>query len=65
VQALYERYGPERLHWGSDYPVLRKAMTYQQALEAVRTHCDFISAPDMDRILGESLHDLLERHGAR
>ena len=24
VQALYDAYGPERLHWGSDYPVLRK-----------------------------------------
>lgn len=64
VQALYERFGPERLHWGSDYPVVRKAMTYQHALEAVRTHCDFISAPDLDRILGDSLYELLERHGA-
>ncbi len=65
VQALYEQFGPERLHWGSDYPVLRKALTYQQALEAVRTHCDFIAAADLNRILGDSLHDLLERHGSR
>ena len=64
VQALYEHFGPERLHWGSDYPVLRKAMTYQQSLEVVRTHCDFISSADMSRILGDSLYDLLERHGA-
>ena len=32
VQALYERFGPERLHWGSDYPVVRRAMTYQHSL---------------------------------
>jgi predicted TIM-barrel fold metal-dependent hydrolase len=63
VQALYEQFGPERLHWGSDYPVVRKAMTYQQALEAVRTHCDFIALSDLTRILGDSLQDLLERHG--
>jgi predicted TIM-barrel fold metal-dependent hydrolase len=63
VQALYERFGPERLHWGSDYPVVRRAMTYQQALEAVRTHCDFIPAPDLARILGDGLDDLLRRHG--
>jgi L-fuconolactonase len=62
VQALYERYGPERLHWGSDYPVVRKAMTYQQSLEAVRTHCDFIAPADLPRILGDSLYELLERH---
>jgi L-fuconolactonase len=61
VQALYERFGPERLHWGSDYPVLRGAATYRQALEAVRTHCDFIAAVDQARILGDSLADLLNR----
>jgi predicted TIM-barrel fold metal-dependent hydrolase len=63
VRALYEWFGPERLHWGSDYPVLRRAATYRQALEAVRTHCEFISPQDMARILGDSLHDLLLRHG--
>jgi L-fuconolactonase len=64
VRALYESFGPERLHWGSDYPVVRWAMTYRQALEAIRTHCsDFIPPADMERLLGGSLHDLLQRHG--
>lgn len=63
VQAFYDSFGPERLHWGSDYPVVRKAMTYQQSLEAVRTHCDFIAPADLPRILGDSLYELLERHG--
>lgn len=64
MQALYEHFGPERLHWGSDCPVVRRAMTYQQALEVVRTRCDFIAPADLDRILGDSLHDLLERRAA-
>jgi L-fuconolactonase len=64
VKALYEQFGSERLHWGSDYPVVRRAMTYQQSLEAVRTHCDFVSAGDLDRILGNSLYDLLQRRTA-
>lgn len=64
VRVLYEAFGPERLHWGSDYPVLRRAATYRQALEAVRTHCDFVSPPDMALILGDSLESLLRRHGA-
>jgi predicted TIM-barrel fold metal-dependent hydrolase len=60
VQALYQAYGPERLHWGSDYPVVRWAMTYRQALEVIRTHCAaFIPEHDMDRILGSSLFELL------
>jgi L-fuconolactonase len=61
VRALYEHFGPERLHWGSDYPVVRRAMTYQHALEAARTHCPFIPADAMARILGDSLNDLLAR----
>lgn len=64
VRALYDHFGPERLHWGSDYPVVRWAMTYRQALEVVRTHCAAIIPPaDMDRVLGGSLADLLSRHG--
>jgi predicted TIM-barrel fold metal-dependent hydrolase len=65
VRALYEHFGPERLHWGSDYPVVRRAMNYRQALEVIRTHCAEIIPPaDMERVLGSSLHDLLQRHGA-
>jgi predicted TIM-barrel fold metal-dependent hydrolase len=65
VRALYDHFGPERLHWGSDYPVVRWAMTYRQALEVIRTHCvDIIPSPAMDRVLGSSLHDLLQRHGS-
>jgi L-fuconolactonase len=58
VRALYEHFGPERLHWGSDYPVVRRAMTYRQSLEAVRTHCPFIPPEHKARILGDSLADL-------
>ena len=59
ARALYEHFGPDRLHWGSDYPVLRRAATYRQALEAVRTHCDFILPADLPRVLGDSLEALL------
>lgn len=64
VRALYEHFGPRRLHWGSDYPVVRWAMTYRQALEVIRTHArDIIPPDDMEQVLGSSLYDLLERHG--
>ena len=65
VRALYEHFGPERLHWGSDYPVVRWAMTYRQALDVIRVHCaNIIPSADMDRVLGSSLHDLLLKHGS-
>jgi predicted TIM-barrel fold metal-dependent hydrolase len=65
VRALYEAYGPERLCWGSDYPVVRFSMTYRQALEAFRTHCPFIPEADQELILGGNLQRLLARSGSR
>lgn len=63
VRALYERYGPCRLCWGSDYPVVRFYMTYRHALEALRTHCDFICDEDKELILGRNLERLLTAKG--
>ena len=63
VRQLYEAFGPDRLCWGSDYPVVRKALTYQQALEAFRSHCDFIPEQHKARILGENLHRLFAERG--
>ena len=63
VRALYEAFGPERLCWGSDYPVLRRYLTYQQSIEAFRTHCDFVPPDDQARILGDNLAGLLARAG--
>lgn len=59
VRKLYERYGPERLCWASDYPPVLWYMTYQQSLEAVRTHCDFIPEGDQELILGGNVEGLL------
>ncbi|MCC6169709.1 MAG: amidohydrolase [Caldilineaceae bacterium] len=60
VRALYEHYGPYRMCWGSDYPVVRPNMTYRQAIEALRTHCTFIPDADKAWILGKTLARLLE-----
>ncbi len=61
IQTLYEAFGPTRLCWGSDYPVVRFYMTYQQALEAFRTHCTFIPTAEKALILGTNLANLLTR----
>lgn len=64
IRAEYEHYGPQRMCWGSDYPVVRFGMTYRQALEAFRTHCDFIPAAEQPWILGDTLHQLLAGAGS-
>jgi len=63
VQAEYDRYGPQRMCWGSDYPVVRFYMTYRHALEAFRTHCSFIPTEDQNWILGGTLSRLLSQQG--
>lgn len=61
VRCLYDELGPHRLCWGSDYPVSRQFITYRQALEGFRTHCDFIPPADQAQILGGTLAALLDR----
>jgi hypothetical protein len=39
-------------------------MTYRQALDVIRTPAtDIIPSADMQRVLGNSLYDLLHKHG--
>ena len=58
-RACYEAFG-NRMCWGSDYPAVSPDMTYQQALEAFRRHCSFVSATDREAILGGTLRRLLD-----
>jgi hypothetical protein len=40
---------------------VRRAMTYQHSLEALRTHCTFIPDADKEWILGKTLEQLLDK----
>ncbi len=59
IRAEYEHFGPQNMCWGSDYPVSGRYITYRQALEKFRTHCDFMPAIDKAWILGNTLANLL------
>lgn|GEM_PF-5791351 len=48
------------LCWASDYPPVLCHMTYQQSLEAGRTHSTFIPKDDLELILGGNLARLLD-----
>jgi predicted TIM-barrel fold metal-dependent hydrolase len=64
LHAEYDAFGPNRLVWGSDYPVVRYYMTYRQSLEVLRMHCDFIPSSDLPKILGATLSALMNRSRA-
>jgi predicted TIM-barrel fold metal-dependent hydrolase len=61
VRALYEFFGAQRLCWGSDYPVVRRYMTYKQALDVVRRHSAFMTQADQDQVFGGTIGRLLAR----
>lgn len=52
IRDLCERFGAEKLMWGSDMPNVERFCTYQQSLDYVMRYCDFLSADEMERILG-------------
>ena len=60
VRKLYEHFGPQRLCWASDYPPVLWYMTYKQSLEALRTHCTFITDADKELIMGRNMRRLLK-----
>ena len=52
IREYYERFGPDRLAWGSDMPNVERHCTYKQSLDYLRLHCDFIPPDDMAKICG-------------
>jgi predicted TIM-barrel fold metal-dependent hydrolase len=63
-QALFDRFGPERLIWGSDFPHVERTSGYARALELVRGGLPFLSGPDSDLILGGNAARLYWDQGA-
>jgi predicted TIM-barrel fold metal-dependent hydrolase len=51
LRDLYDRFGPERLMWASNYPPSGRAGSYRESLEWVRG-ADFLDAHARDTILG-------------
>ncbi len=62
VREYYERFGPDKLAWGSDMPNVERNCTYRQSLDYLRIHYDFIRPEDMAKICGDNVARLF---GAR
>jgi predicted TIM-barrel fold metal-dependent hydrolase len=59
IRDLRDRYGAGKLVWGSDMPNVERFCTYRQCVDYVRRYCDFLSAAEKERILGDNLAELL------
>jgi len=52
IRAAVEQVGAERIMWGSDWPGTLCQCTYQQNVDIVRRHCEFLTPRQRAQILG-------------
>jgi predicted TIM-barrel fold metal-dependent hydrolase len=55
VKRLYDRFGPQRLMWGTDWPLVENHCGYAKALALVRDEMDFLNAGDKAWILSKTI----------
>ena len=55
VQSLYEAFGPQRLMWGTDWPVSKRHASYAQTLAVVRDAMTFLNRDDKRWILSKTI----------
>jgi L-fuconolactonase len=55
VKRLYDSFGPQRLMWATDWPILENVAAYPQALSVVRDDMAFLNAEDKSWMLGKTI----------
>jgi predicted TIM-barrel fold metal-dependent hydrolase len=55
VKRLHEAFGPQRLMWGTDWPVSLRHATYEQTLRVVRDEMKFLNADDKSWMLSKTI----------
>jgi predicted TIM-barrel fold metal-dependent hydrolase len=63
LRRLYDRAGADRLVWGSNYPNVRRACTYQQALDFIRLGCHYMTETERAGLLGNNFQRYVAREG--
>jgi L-fuconolactonase len=58
VRRLYETFGPRRLMWATDWPIVETVASYRQALTVVRDDMDFLTADDKSWILSKTIEQV-------
>jgi predicted TIM-barrel fold metal-dependent hydrolase len=55
VKRLYQAFGPQRLMWATDWPIVENHSTYARALSVVRDDMGFLNADDLRWILSKTI----------
>ena len=56
VKRLYDAFGPQRLMWATDWPIIENSnATYEQALTVVRDEMKFLNADDRQWMLSKTI----------
>jgi len=55
VKRLHQAYGPERLMWATDWPIIEANSTYDKALKVVRDEMKFLNADDLRWMLSKTI----------
>ncbi len=58
VKAVYDAFGPNRIMWGTDWPVSKPKIEYRKTLTLVRDEMDFFNDEDLEWILGKTIERL-------
>ena len=48
-------FGPQRLMWATDWPIVENVSTYERALSVVRDEMKFLNAEDRDWMLNKTI----------
>ena len=54
LDVVFEAFGPDRVMYGSDWPVCLLAGTYPDVINLVRTHTNAFSESEEQRLFGEN-----------
>jgi L-fuconolactonase len=55
VKRLHAAFGPQRLMWATDWPIIESVATYPQALTVVRNEMKFLTAEDKQWMLSGTI----------
>lgn len=59
VKRLYDTFGPKRLMWATDWPIIENSRAqYRQALTVVRDDMDFLNAEDKSWMLSKTIEQV-------
>ena len=58
VKRLHATYGPKRLMWATDWPIVENTATYRQALTVVRDDMKFLNDDDRRWMMNETIQQV-------